>query len=117
MLLLNARSFCPPTDTTWKLEVVRDMVDGDATPVAFLGITETWWRCYMTEAQVQIPGYNLARCDRPGRTGGGCALYVHNSMAITDQVEFSDRCNNMTAVYIGSRQTIAAVVQFSSIDS
>ena len=48
--LLNARSFCPSAESTWKLEVVRDMVDEDATPVAFLGITETWWRCYMTEA-------------------------------------------------------------------
>ena len=55
--------------------------------------------------------------DRPGRTGGGCALYVHNSMAITDQVEFSDRCNNMTAVYIGSRHTIAAVVYRTGTDT
>ena len=86
------------------------MVDEDATPVAFLGITETWWRCYMTEAQLQIPGYNLARCDRQGRIGGGCALYIHDSMAISDQIEYSDRDSNLTAVYIGSKHMVAAVV-------
>ena len=86
------------------------MVDEDATPVAFIGITETWWRCYTTEAQVQIPGYNLARCDRYGRVGGGCALYAHESLTISDQMEFADRDNNLTAVYIGNRHTVAAVV-------
>ena len=92
------------------------MVDEDATPVAFLGITETWWRCYMTEAQVQIPGYNLARCDRQGRIGGGCALYIHDSMAISDQMEYSDRDNNLVAVYIGSKHTVAAVIYRAGSD-
>ena len=90
------------------------MVDEDATPVAFIGITETWWRCYTTEAQVQIPRYSLARCDRYGRVGGGCALYVHESLIISDQMEFADRDSNLTAVYIGNRHTVAAVVYRAS---
>ena len=92
------------------------MVDEDTIPVAFIGITETWWRCHTKEAQVQIPGYNLARCDRQGRIGGGCGLYVHESLTISDQMESSDRNCNLTAVYVGNRHTVAAVVYRAGTD-
>ena len=93
------------------------MVDAETTPVAFLGITETWWRGYMAEAQLQISGYNLVRCDRKGRIGGGCALYIHSSLAISDQVEYSDNSNNLVAAYMGATHSIAAVVYRAGSDS
>ena len=86
------------------------MVDAETTPVAFLGVTETWWRGYMADAQLQISGYNLVRCDRKGRIGGGCALYIHSSLAISDQVEYSDNSNNLVAAYMGKTHSIVAVV-------
>ena len=73
-------------------------------------VTETWWRAEFTDAQVSIPGFSIIRSDRHGRTGGGCALYLHSSLTPSDQVSFSDDSNSIAAVFIPSLNCIIASV-------
>ena len=73
-------------------------------------VTETWWRAEFTEAQVSIPGFSTIRSDRHGRSGGGCALYLHSSLTPSDQITFSDDSNSIAAVFIPSLNCIIASV-------
>ena len=41
--------------------------------------------------QVEIPGYNLFRCDRGARIGGGVLLYVHEKLPITNVQTYDDK--------------------------
>ena len=43
----------------------------------------------MLDAQIDIPGYVLSRCDREGRSGGVCP-YTHVNFAISDEFRFDD---------------------------
>ena len=38
-----------------------------------------------------IPGYNLFRCDRSARVGGGVALYSHDELPITNVQTYDDK--------------------------
>eukprot|EP00116_Pleurobrachia_bachei_P003390 sb/3463652/ len=112
LLLINGRSLNPSaaSKTKWKMRYLEDLVVNADCPVMAVGLTETWWDSRVEDAQVIIPGYNLFRSDREGRTGGGCALLVHASLIITDKVSRGDNYNNMAAVYIPSCHTILAVI-------
>jgi hypothetical protein len=85
------------------------MNDGGA-PAVTVAVTETWFKGYITDAQVAIPGYDVYRSDRESRIGGGCALYVHSSLAVCDQACFASATNNLIAVYVNEINTIFAVV-------
>ena len=50
-----------------------------------LGTAETWLNSAISDGEVQIPGYNLTRCDRENRTGGGVCIYYKSSLLITPQ--------------------------------
>ena len=39
--------------------------------IPFVALTETWLKSYVSDAQLQIPGYDITRCDRESRVGGG----------------------------------------------
>ena len=65
---------------------------------------------YISDAQVAIPGYDLYRSDRVNRVGGGCALYVNSSLAVSDKVCFSCANNNLIAVYVEEIKSIYAAV-------
>lgn len=45
-----------------------------------IGITETWARNDIADAEYEIAGYNLFRKDRQGKDGGGVAIYVRDSL-------------------------------------
>ncbi|XP_050769715.1 macrophage immunometabolism regulator-like [Gymnogyps californianus] len=53
-----------------------------------VGITETWWDS-SHDWSVAMEGYSIFRKDRPGRRGGGVALYVR------DQLECMELCLGM----------------------
>src|SRR5436309_3189651 len=39
-------------------------------------MSETWLRPGVTDEMVKLPGYNLFRCDRANRMGGGVAFFI-----------------------------------------
>ena len=56
-----------------------------------MALTETWLKSYIQDAQITIPGYNLFRCDRSARVGGGVALYSHEKLPITNVQTYDDK--------------------------
>ena len=65
---LNARSIVN------KMGELRLMVE-DVEP-DIIGITETWTRPDMGNAEFSLKGYQMFRKDREVRRGGGVALYI-----------------------------------------
>ena len=45
-------------------------------------LTETWTNTSSKHllAEIDIPGYNLHKCDRTDKRGGGVAIYIRNSI-------------------------------------
>ena len=76
----------------YKINELRALVEENkdrGKMVAFLAITESWLESYMLNAQIDIPGYALSRCDREGRSGGVC-LYTHENFVISDEFRYDD---------------------------
>ena len=86
------------------------MVADEECPPPFIAITESWLKGYITDAQVHMENYQVLRSDRPDRVGGGCLLYVHDQLVITQSNHYEDRNNNMITCYIKSCNTLFAVL-------
>ena len=50
------------------------------TRALIIGLSETWLNEQVNDSKISIAGYNIYRCDRISRKGGGVILYVHNSI-------------------------------------
>ena len=78
--------------------------------IPFVALTETWLKSYISYAQLQIPGYDITRCDRESRVGGGVVLYSHESMPQTSHDIFDDGiCQGLFAVFEASKVCIANI--------
>ena len=55
-----------------------------------MGVTETWLKSHITDAQIHIPYYVPFRCDRSRRTRGGTVLYIHEEIAVSDVSSYDD---------------------------
>ena len=56
----------------------------------FIAATETRLKSYIADAQLQIPGYTLSRCDRDKRVGGGVLFYSHQDIPVTSCKTYDD---------------------------
>jgi hypothetical protein len=83
---------------------------GSGCSPPFVAITETWLKSYISDAQVDISGYQVYRSDRPSRVGGGCLLYVHNDLVVTETHHYEDKFNNVVMCFIESINTIVASI-------
>ena len=114
-LLLNARSLNPSANSAsrWKLHDLIGHVEegreaGQVFP--FIAITETWLKSYFSDAQLQIPGYSLSRCDRSKRHGGGVLLYSLSSLTASASEIFDDgTCQGLCNIYPSSKLLVAVV--------
>ena len=75
LLLINARSIVN------KISFLRDL-SALETP-HFILITETWATDDTQDIVLFINNYKLFRSDRTDRRGGGCIIYIHNSITAT----------------------------------
>ena len=112
IFLLNGQSVSPAATSTsrWKIPFIQKMVADEECPPPFIAITESWLKGYITDAQVHMENYQVLRSDRPDRVGGGCLLYVHDQLVITQSNHYEDRNNNMITCYIKSCNTLFAVL-------
>lgn len=69
---MNARSLVNKFD--------EFLVMVESTKPGIVAVTETWLHSDIADAEVTIPGYSAFRADRVRRRGGGCILYVHNTI-------------------------------------
>ena len=64
----------------------------------------------MTDAQIEIENYTPLRADRPKRKGGGCLLYTHKSLLISQEFSISDNYNSLLICVLDNINTIVVVV-------
>jgi hypothetical protein len=55
-----------------------------------IALTETWLTSGHLDAEVLIPGFNLHRADRVGKTHGGAAIYVREDLAAIPILTYSN---------------------------
>eukprot|EP00116_Pleurobrachia_bachei_P001864 sb/3462126/ len=94
VFLLNGRSISPSAvgSTRWKIPFIESTIlQTSSLPPIALGITESWLKPYISDAQIALEGYSVFRSDRPERVGGGCVMYIHDSLPISFARSFSDR--------------------------
>ena len=76
----------------------------------FIALSETWLKSYISNAQLQIPGYALSRCDRQGRVGGGVLLYSHEDIPVSSVKTFDDGvCQAVFVTFLIAKICIANV--------
>ena len=63
---------------------------GSDVPVKFVAVTETWLQDHIKDAQLHIEAFNISRCDRGDRGGGGVLLYSHNNYPISECRTYDD---------------------------
>ena len=74
-----------------------------------MNFTETWLDKTITK-DIKIPGYEVFRCDRKDRKGGGTAIYLNEDLEATVLLEVNiGRCE-MIAIYIEKINAINIVV-------
>ena len=84
---LNARSIINKKDE------LNIMVD-DIKP-HIIGITESWAKNDITDAELGLEGYAMFRKDRMGRRGGGVLLYIKDTIpAYAVQLQEEAYCND-----------------------
>ena len=65
-------------------------IDSTKTSIPFIVISESWLKPHISNAQINIPQYEIARQDRMKRECGGVLLYVHNTLPISDILCYDD---------------------------
>ena len=112
IVLLNGQSVSPAATSSsrWKIPFIQETITAGSCLPPFVAITESWLKSYITDAQIEISGYQAFRSDRPDRVGGGCILYVHNDLVVTDWYHYEDRCHNLVTCYSKPCNTLIALV-------
>ena len=101
-LVINIRSMNPSATSTYKykhkeLEALISDSCHDA-PVKFVAVTETWLQDHIKDAQLHIEGFNISRCDRGDRGGGGVLLYSHHNYPISECKTYDD--SHCSAIFV-----------------
>ena len=81
------------SNARWKVPEIQSIILDENSKnhsLPFLALTETWLKSYISDAQLQIPGYVVSRCDRGSRVGGGVLLYSHTNIPISECYTFDD---------------------------
>ncbi len=100
------------SSSRWKLPYIRNKVlqKTKHIPVPFIALTETWLKPYIHDAQLDLENYNISRCDRSTRVGGGVLLYSHDSIPITNLQTFDDQTCQVLLCTCESSKVIVCVL-------
>ena len=84
--MLNVQSINPSANSRcrWKLPYLKKKLAKKSENIPFIALTETWLKPYITDAMVDIEGYNGFRSDCSIMTGGGVLVYCHERIPITN---------------------------------
>ena len=58
--------------------------------IPYIAFTETWLKPPITDAQIAIANYHTVRADRITRERGGTILYIHDSIATTNEKSYDN---------------------------
>ena len=97
-------------------------INDSNSPPVFISGCESWLKPHITNAQVNIPGYQTVRQDRVVRDRGGVILYVLNSLPVSGVETFDDDiCEAVICSVKSINTTIASIyrppnTKFESFD-
>ena len=98
--------------SSWKIPHLVEAYLTDTiyfTPI--IAITETWLKEHITNAQIQIPNYQIVRCDRKKtRERGGALMYIHDTIPFTDEEIFDNEYCEAVVCTIKPSDTIVATL-------
>jgi hypothetical protein len=84
--------------------------DPNSDDPLFVSVCESWLKPHISDAQVNIPNYQIVRQDRMNRSRGGVILYVHNSLPTSNVRTFDDGTCEAVMCYIKSINTIVTSI-------
>ena len=90
-----------------KLKMIKEYTKEEK--IMAMNITETHYTGTIKES-ANIEGYNIFRCDRKKRKGGGVAIYLHEKVEAEIICEIRHKGCEMVAINIPELQTINIVV-------
>ena len=98
--------------SSWKLPyfIENHVIDKDGIFVPAISIFESWTKPHTTDAQIEIPDYNVFRADRVGRQRGGVLLYIHNDLPTSNESTYDDTQCQAVFCTLPSSDTILASV-------
>ena len=112
-LLLNIQCLNPSaiSNTKWKLPYLKNYIALDKNKsYPIIALTETWLKTRITDAQVHLPGYEVIRCDRSSRKGGGVLLYLADQLPATYIKTFDDKFCQAIACTCETSKTLILLI-------
>ena len=59
----------------WKHEYLSKLISSSSTHYLVIGLTESWLKPHISDAQIDMQLFNVFRADRVNRERGGALLY------------------------------------------
>ena len=112
MLMLNIQGMSPDQSSKsfWKIPYLEEFIQDSTEFIPFLSVTETWTKTYMKNAQMKINSYEMFRSDRKLRKRGGVALYIHNSITVSDFWSYDNKfCEAAIALLEADKTVLVSV--------
>ena len=96
-----------PTQNLSKINLLNDVVDSNCL---FLGLTETHLNEKISDNEINIDKFNIVRCDRLIRQGGGVCLYVNQRPQFSTWVSYSNQTCELLIVKIHSLELYVLMI-------
>ena len=94
---LNIRSLLP------KIDILRLFINKN--PFDVIAVSETWLKPSVTNAEINIANYSIARQDRKDKTGGGTVIYVRNGLPYRSRTDLQNNYSESCWIEIIRRNT------------
>ena len=69
-------------------DIVKQISKTNCLP--FIALDESWLKSLVHDAQLCMEDYNIHRCDRSTRVGGGVLLYTHRDQHIINAEQLDE---------------------------
>jgi exonuclease III len=110
IMILNIQGMDPSAHSTSRHKLTNLKEEHVNSCVPIISLSETWLKPHITNAQINIPNYQIVRQDRLTRTRGGVLLYVHNHLPTSNIETFEDGTCEAVICSVKSINTIIASV-------
>ena len=95
----------------WKIPFLTEsVINKSDTFIPFISLSETWLKPYITDAQIDIPNYQVFRADRSKVIRGGSLLYIHKTLPVTEVACFENTVCSAVICCVEKSNTILASV-------
>ena len=115
-IILNAQGIDPSINSCsrWKIPyIIENHIENETTDKKFIpaiSICESWLKPHISDAQIQIPHYQIVRADRKQRKRGGALLFIHEDLPISCEATYDEfYCQAAICTIQTSKSIIASI--------